>query len=72
MPETPDPIDEHEQAWSNLFKSLRIIREESQKPGFPKLAFKDGDGRVWGVSALMRHAERQLNFPRKALGHAER
>ena len=58
------PIHPVEQAWQDLFKALSVLREQSQKPGFALMAFKDVDGRTWALNALLRHVDRQLAFLR--------
>ncbi len=65
MPEqTPPEVITIEEAWSMLFKALGVLREASQQPRFSMLSYKDLDGRTWGLPALMRHVDRQLNFLR--------
>ncbi len=60
------PRDATEQAWNDLFRSVAVLKEEAQKPGFGRRSFTDEKGQTWGVTALVRLASRSLNFVGKA------
>ena len=61
---------EHEKAWQDLFAAFAVIKEEAMKPTFKGVGFRDATGRTWSVAALVREADRQFAFARKAASHA--
>lgn len=67
----PQPLTLDE-AFTQLFAALAIIKTEAMKPGFRGLAFPSTDGKTWAMPALVAYLERQVNFIVKAGGRVGR
>jgi len=57
----------YELAWNNVFAALRALYAVSLERDFSKRGFTDELGRVWAITALIRHAQRIITSIEKRI-----